>query len=88
MRLPVAAASQMRFRGTSWRSSGLTPLLEQGHPEQGAQARVQSSFEDLQGRDSTTSGHSCWCSVTLMERLFPEVQTEFQFASFVSCPAT
>ena len=29
------------------------PLLQQGHPEQGAQAHVQAVLEDLQGGDST-----------------------------------
>lgn len=38
------------------------PLLQQGHPEQGAQAHVQT---DLQGRDSTNFlGKPCQCFVT------------------------
>ena len=32
-----------------WRSSGPTPLLKQGHPEQAAQDCVQMAFEYLQG---------------------------------------
>ena len=34
----------------------LQPLLQQGHPEQGAQGHVQAALEDLQGRDPTASG--------------------------------
>ena len=29
------------------------PLLQQGHPEHGAQGRVQAALEDLQGGDPT-----------------------------------
>lgn len=32
-----------------WRSSGLIPLLKQGHPEQVAQDHVQVAFKYLQG---------------------------------------
>ena len=54
-----------------WRSSCPTPLLEQGHLEQGAQEHVQAGFECLQGRDSTASlGSLFHCSVTLTGKKF------------------
>ena len=42
----------------------LQPLLQQGHPAQGAQSRIQVAFGDLQERDSTASlGNLCQCSI-------------------------
>lgn len=41
------------------------PLLQQGHPQQGAQHHLQEASEDLQEGDSTTSlGSLCHCSIT------------------------
>ena len=45
------------------------PLLQQGHPEQGAQAHVQAVLEDLQGGDSTAPLDSLrQCSATCTEK--------------------
>lgn len=43
----------------------LQPLLRQGHLEQVAQGRIQETFEDFQGGDSTTClGSLCQCTCT------------------------
>ena len=53
------------------------PLLQQGHPEQGARGCVQVTFGDLQGGDPTASGQP----VPLLRHphsreMFPGVQRE------------
>ena len=61
-----------------WRLSRPTPLLEQAHPEQGAQEHVQAGFEYLQGRDSTASlGSLFHCSGTLTgKNIFSHIDVE------------
>lgn len=48
------------------------PLVQQGHPEQGAKDHVQAAFEALQGGDPTAflCNYSCQCSVTLPVKKF------------------
>jgi len=67
-------------------------LLQQDHPEQGAQAHIQVVYKDPQGGDPTASGQP----VPVLHHLhstdvLPAVQREchvFQVAPMASCPGT
>ena len=76
-----------------WRSSGLTPLLKQGHLEMVAQDHAQMAFEYLQGwRLHNLTGQPVpVLSHPHGEKVFPDVQREpavFQFVPIASCSAT
>lgn len=65
---PGAAFHSPRI--TEWLSLETTPgsmfqpLLQQRHPERGAQAHVQIAFGDVQGGDLQPVGSLCQCSIS------------------------
>lgn len=67
-----------------WRSSCLTPLFRQGHLNTVVQDHDRQLLNNSKVEDSTSSlVNLCHCLVTLMVKVFPNVQVESSVFQFV-----
>lgn len=83
----ISKNHRMVVRRDLWTSSGLPAMLKQGHLQLGAQGRVQTAYEYLQGWRlcNLSLCNLCQCSVTLtMQECF--LMFRENFLCFRLCP--